>query len=326
MSAAEAPVISLFEDRRGEMLHVHLPGGYNVCNYRCTYCYLPAFNPRLAPGIVGALNRILDRLTAVQRPMNVVFATDGEITVSTELWPLLARLPEIPSVRLVTLFSNCSGNFDNILARVPPGQLSVIASCHLQQMDSEARVQRFLRTVEKLSHTIRAVVVSVILEPAQMSRFPRMKQELDQRGVSAYAYPIIQVEGRTRPYTGPERELAVQIMDQTNPARVINEMMLERTFPGLRCAAGRDYIQIDNDGTVVACWRTRQVLGNLLADDPPRLLGTDSPCPFGGCACNWTAGFSDAVTRDFRRVNSLYNFVPHHPGRFQAPSFVLESR
>lgn len=316
--------VSLFEDRRAELLHVHLPAVYNLCNFRCSYCYLPVYEARLPAGIVESLDRIIDRLGAVQRPLNIIFATDGEITVARELWPVLGRLTGLPSLRLISLFSNCSGNFERILERVPARKLSVIASCHLQQMEKPARLDQFFQTVELLRATIRGLVVSFILEPAQMPRFPWLKQEMARRGISTFAYPILQVGGRTRVYTNAERDQVIRLLDETNPAAAINDFMLEKTIPGLKCAAGRDYIQINNDGTVLACWKTGQVLGNIFAADPPRLPGVDSVCPFGGCPCNWTAGFSDIVTSRFKRVNSLYNFVARQPGESAEPAFVIE--
>jgi MoaA/NifB/PqqE/SkfB family radical SAM enzyme len=318
-----APV-SLFEDRRADILHVHLPASYNVCNFRCTYCYLPVYEARLPTGIVESLDRIIDRLKAVQRPLNIIFATDGEITIARELWPVLGRLTELPSLRLVSLFSNCSGNFEWILEHFPARKLSVIASCHLHQIETQARLDKFLQTVEMLRANIRGVVVSFILDPDQISRFPWLKQEMDQRGIATFAYPILQVEGKTRSYTADELARVTRLMRETNPAPAINDFMLEKTIPGLKCAAGRDYIQINNDGTVLACWKTGQVLGNILTDDPLHLLGADSVCPFGGCPCNWTAGFSDAVTSRFKRVNSLYNFIPRRPAHPPEPAFSIE--
>jgi hypothetical protein len=316
--------VSLFEDRRAELLHVHLPAVYNICNFRCTYCYLPVYEARLPAGIVESLDRIIDRLRAVQRPLHIIFATDGEITVARELWPVLGRLTELPSLRLISLFSNCSGNFERILERVPARKLSVIASCHLQQMETPARLDKFFQTVEMLRATIRGLIVSFILEPAQISRFPWLKQEMADRGIPTFAYPILQVGGRTRPYTTAELEQVTRFMDETNPAAPVNDFMLEKTIPGLKCAAGRDYIQINNDGTVLACWKTGQVLGNILANEPPQLLEADSVCPYGGCPCNWTAGFSDVVTSRFKRVNSLYNFVPRQPGELSEPAFSIK--
>lgn len=323
-SSPRPSLVSLFEDRRAELLHVHLPAAYNLCNFRCTYCYLPVYEARLPAGIAESLDRIIDRLSAVQRPLNIIFATDGEITVARELWPVLGRLTGLPSLRLISLFSNCSGDFERILERVPARKLSVIASCHLQQMRSPARLEKFFQTVETLRAVIRGLVVSFILEPAQMPRFPWLKQEMARRGIPTFAYPILQVGGRTRPYTNAEREQVIRLLDETNPAAVVNDFMLEKAVPGLKCAAGRDYIQINNDGTVLACWKTGQVLGNIFAADPPRLLNAESVCPFGGCPCNWTAGFSDVVTRRFKRVNSLYNFVPRQPGAPPEPNFVIE--
>ena len=320
-----AAPVSLFEDRRAEILHVHLPGAYNVCNFRCTYCYLPVYEARLPAELVAALDRIIERLKAVQRPMNIIFATDGEISVARDLWPLLDRLAALPTLQLVTLFSNCSGNFEKILECVPARKLSVIASCHLQQMENPARLDRFFQTVELLRDNIRGLVVSFILEPTQIPRFPWLKQQMDRRGIATFAYPVLQVEGRTRPYTANELKQVIRILHETNPVPAINDFMLKETVPGLKCTAGVDYIQINNDGTVLACWKTGRELGNIFSDVAPRLLGAESVCPFGGCTCNWTAGFSNAVTSRFRRVNSIYNFVPHRPAAHPPePAFSLE--
>jgi len=306
------------------MLHVHLPGSYNVCNFRCSYCYLPGYEARVPAGLVESLERIIERLKAVKRPMNVIFATDGEISVARDLWPLLDQLAMLPSLQLVTLFSNCSGDFKRILERFPARRLSVIASCQLQQMKDPVRLDRFFQTVEMLRDHIRGLVVSFILDPGQIPRFSWLKQEMDRRGIATFAYPILQVEGRTRPYTTGELKQVIRILHETNAAPAINDFMLEKTVPGLKCAAGVDYIQINNNGTVLACWKTGRELGNIFADAPPRLLNAGSVCPFGGCTCNWTAGFSEVVTRRFKRVNSLYNFVPRQPSAQPEPAFAIE--
>lgn len=292
-----------------DLLHVHIPGAYRFCNYRCSYCYLPSFSPSIAPEVVSSLTQVVSHLEHLSRPLHVVLATDGEISVARALWPVLKQVTDLDSTRLISLFSNCSGPMDELLAHTDPSRVALIATCHLEQLASDRALQKFIATLVTVRARVRSLVTSVMLAPDELPRFAAFKDAMDERGLTVFAYPPFAVRGHPRPYAPDEREYVQQILAETNVAPVINEFILGGTRPDVRCAAGRDYIEIGNDGTVIDCWRHRRVLGNLFAPGSVSLRSDDMCCPSGGCASNWPVGFTDVVRRDFRRVDSLYNFV-----------------
>jgi hypothetical protein len=305
------------------LLHVHLPGAYRFCNYRCSYCYLPAFLPAIAPETVAALLRVTASLDVLARPLHVIFATDGEISVAKPLWPVLRQVTDLPSTRLISLFTNCSGSMDSVLAHTDPARLSIIATCHLEQLTSDLAVVNFIAVVERLRAQVRSIITSVMLGPDQLPRFAAFKQAMDKRDLMVFAYPPFVVRGHPRPCEPPELLQVRRILAETNPAPILNEFIQGGTRPGLKCAAGREYVEISNDGTVVDCWRHRAVLGNLFAPESLRLRTADTVCPSGGCGSNWPVGFSDVVRQEFRRVDSLYNFVRRDSSAPEAEAFEV---
>lgn len=305
------------------LLHVHIPGGYRFCNYRCSYCYLPAFAPAITPDVVSSITRVVSHLDRLARPLHVIFATDGEISVAKALWPVLRQVTNLPATRLISMFSNCSGPMDQLLEQTDPARLALIATCHLEQLPSDAAVTKFISTVAAVRPRVRSLVTSVMLAPDVLPRYPAFKREMDDRGLPVFAYPPFVVRGYPRPSTAEEHALVRRILADTNPAPVVNEFIMGATLPDVRCAAGRDYIEIGTDGAIVDCWRHRRSLGNLFSSPAPSLRTDDMVCPSGGCGSNWPVGFTDVVRRDFRRVDSLYHFVTRDTAPATAESFEI---
>lgn len=292
------------------LLTVHFPGAYQFCNFRCSYCYLPGFQDQVSADVVDRHLAVVDRMDAFARPLHVLFGTDGELSVAKPMWPVLQRIDRLPSTRLISIFTNATGNVSAVLDLVGPGRLSVMATCHIQQLDASNGWSRFERAVEVLQARARHLVVSVLLDPAVLDRAEPAIAMFRARGHEVFAYPLYQTTGT---YTAEQMRVVTALMVQTNPAPIVNAFQLHLRIRGLQCATGREYVELELDGSVVDCWRHRRPLGNLFEGDV-RLNEDDVVCPSGGCSSNWPVGFSAPVRRMFDRVDSLYGFRPKNLG------------
>ncbi|MBM3888134.1 MAG: radical SAM protein [Verrucomicrobia bacterium] len=321
--------VPLFEDTRQEPLLVHIALKYFVCNFHCEYCYLIDRVARIEPGILERLDKLMGRLKRIRRPLHVLFATDGEITAVPELLPFLPRFQEIESLRLLTLYSNLSGDFEKILNVFPPKKLSVIATCHPRIVNRSARLKEtFMRNARLLHERARMLVVALVLDPAELQRVRALRDELTAAGLVVSAYPLQPASKKrsARHYDTPEQaDLARQILKETNIATVVNEFMMGKQMHCFPCAAGRDYLEVEDDGNVHACFRLTDVsLGSMFDEKGPLLPRDGVLCPHGGCRTNWAVAFSEVVSRDFKRVNSIYNFVRRAPCEPPGHSFEIE--
>jgi MoaA/NifB/PqqE/SkfB family radical SAM enzyme len=319
--------IPLFEDVREDILHIHIPLNYNICNFKCSYCYLTNRKKTISDSTLLFLEKIIPRLEKIRRPVHVVFATDGEISAVPPLWPYLRRLSQLPSVVLVTLFSNLSGNFEKMLAGVDPTKLSIVASFHAEQLGMHSkRKENFYRTAKKLHEQVRKIVLSYILHPQNLQDMRQEMLKMLAAGIPVFAYPLvpIPVKGHPKIYSETEQQEVENILKKFNQSEAVNFFMMDGRKPGLKCSAGQHLVEIANDGAITACFKGIYDLGNILGPDDQAFLRTsDTLCPHGGCVCNWTVAFSDMVRAECLRVDSLYGFVKREAKDNFRPDFVV---
>ena len=280
--------VSLFEDDSAELLLVHIGVPYRICNFRCGYCYLPEFKKKADPTELAALGRIIDRLKLVKRPLHLVFATEGEITITRELWPLLAKTLELPDLRLVSIFTNLSNDLvEEMLEFFPPSKLGVIATYHTHQFRRPERdKQAFFERVRRLRDRLASIVGNIVLSPDQLPHYDEFKAQMAELGVPAGGYPLI-AEKADRidrdAYSAEELARVEAILAEDSPAPV-NRFLLGESVKGLRCAAGRDYLEIAMDGMARRCYALPERLGNLFDPGGPKIARGEERCPSGGCS------------------------------------------
>jgi radical SAM family protein len=319
--------VSLFAEESPELLLVHLGASYRICNFRCEYCYLPEFKKKVDAADLARLEKLIDRLKLVRRPLHLVFATDGELTITRDLWPLLRKTLELPDLRLLSIFTNLSNDLvEGMLEFFPAERLAIIATYHHHQFRTpEKQKEEFFERVRRLKGRVASIVGNIVLSPAQLPQYPEFKARMAALGVPAGGYPLIagsSDEIDRAAYTPGELAAVERILAEDSPAP-INRFLLGETVPGLRCAAGRDYLELALDGTVRRCYALPDTLGNLFDPEGPRVARGAEPCPAGGCSCKWTVAFGDTVSREYKRVRSLYGFVRRPPGDEGTRSFEV---
>ncbi len=317
--------IGLFEDDRQDLLHIHIPLKYNICNFKCSYCYLGDRKKEVSDSTLTFLDQLIPRIEEIQRPVHVIFATDGEITAVPSLWPYLRRLSHSRSVALVSLFSNLSGNFDSMLEGVELSKLSVVASFHAEQLAKRSKgLERFVRTTNMLHERIRKIVVSFILHPDRLEEIRQEMQKMVEAGVPVFAYPLVSIKENTTTYTNEEDQDVNRILEEYNQSESVNFFMMGGRHAGLKCSAGKNLIEINNDGSIISCFMCGQNLGNILSPDQQAFLRRqETTCVHGGCVCNWAVGFSDLVKSKYVRVDSLYGFVKRKGTDDSDPDFSI---
>ena len=315
MTQVDQHRIRLFDDNSPEILLLHLGLSYNICNFRCHYCYLPNWNNKIDPTLLYKLDKLCERLKRIKRPLYIVFASDGEISVTPALWPYFKKLLELNDLRMVTIFTNLSQDLGKILDTFPAEKMAIIATYHIHQFKNvEMQKMRFFRRVEKLKREVASIVVSFVLSPDQLEHFEEFKDTTGKIGVLSYAYPLLSKHsGKVdlKLYNREELKRVEKILAlDDNPAKIINDFCFGMKVNGLRCAAGRDYIEVSPDGQTYRCYAISEgSYGNLFDPHGPWVNLRPEVCPLGGCGCNWAVAFSDRVSRNYKRINSLYNFV-----------------
>jgi len=311
--------IRLFEDNSREILLVHLGLSYNICNFRCHYCYLPNWNKKIDPELSNKLERLLQRLTHIKRPLYIIFASDGEISVTPTLWPHLKKLLELNDLKMVTLFTNLSNNFEILLDIFPASKMAIIATYHIHQFRNvDIQRSRFFQRVVKLKKEAASIVVSFVLSPDQLVYYDEFKNSMEEIGVLSYAYPLLsKYTGKVdvASYTNEEIIKVKKILElDDNPAKIINDFLFGWRIKGLKCSAGSNYIEVSPEGQVYRCFAVcNDDYGNLFDANGPLINLRAEVCPLGGCSCNWAVAFTDEVSQKFKRINSLYHFVARNP-------------
>lgn len=314
--------IPLYVDNRNEIITLNLVLPIHVCNYRCEYCYLKKTN-EINMGFIEQQKELLKNLQKVNRPMIIIFGVTGEILAVPELWSSLALLSEIKNIKWISLITNLSKDFDWIERYYPLKKISIIATYHPSSFkDFSIESKQFFKRVEHLKKNALNVIVNYVATPDQIQEYENVKNILDNLGVCLTVNPLIGTfRGKFYPrdYTDAERNKVNEIMEND----IISTYFLHGKRPQTYCTAGRDLLVASPDGTAYRCEHIKEKRGNFMDEEGPLIDIQSEICEIGGCSCKYTIGYSETVVRDYKRINSLFNFVKREKPGSGVRSFEL---
>jgi MoaA/NifB/PqqE/SkfB family radical SAM enzyme len=330
--------IRLFDDESSEILHVHIELPYRICNFRCNYCYLPNWNKKIEPELLNNFSMILEGIKKIKRPLHIILPHDGEITIVHEFWPYLKKISALKDVRLITIFSNLTSNFEEIFNILPPKKISIIAAYHYHYFkNKEKQKEDFFRRLANLKEQAGYIVGNFVLSPDQIEYYDYFTERLKSLGVKPYPYPRMSKYTCKIDYEAHSKQDLIKVKNilknDTNAPDIVNDFLFGKREKGLKCAAGRDHILIRADGEVTRCFYLQKEsrnhvhasnemkfdvndiehLGSMFNSEGPWIHCDYELCPTGGCGSNWPVSFSDKVTHRYKKVKSLFNFVARDP-------------
>ncbi|HKQ30140.1 MAG TPA: radical SAM protein [Burkholderiales bacterium] len=299
-----------------------------TCNYRCAYCFLPpeALGEKL---VVHATPQVWEEAFNRNNKIWMIHITGGEPT----FYPGFAELGRRLSQRhYLSLNSNLTGReLAGFAESVDPKRvIRINAGYHPAERHARRGNELFLRNVVKLRELGFSTMISVVATPEVLAEYDSIIEALVPTGLM----PMPKVmrglyRGRRYPdaYSDQERQefcrrslTAEQwYLDLLTPNHLrstiglaIDRHHLDRRkiYIGTPCAAGRDMVRIDPDGTVHRCGTNGPSMGNLLQGTwarAERALPCDRNYCFYYCE-KYTAKARDEVTGLLRNTT-----VEPHP-------------
>jgi MoaA/NifB/PqqE/SkfB family radical SAM enzyme len=270
-----------------------------TCNFRCAYCFLREEQLGAKVQRYASNERWSEAFDATGLTW-MIHITGGEPFVYPEFVDLCVRLS---ARHYLSINSNLSHrSVVDFAARIDPGRVHYInAALHYDERARADRMETFVRHVDALRRARVPVMVSVVMTPACIERFPALKAELEPLGLPLFPKVMYgRFEGRVYPaaYSREERSLLLRYCAQARAdhADLAGEMRETPTidlfhedamllaaddFRGQLCGSGSTFVAITSDGAALRCGSGRR-LGNLLEGNL-RLSPEPSTCDTSYC-------------------------------------------
>jgi MoaA/NifB/PqqE/SkfB family radical SAM enzyme len=271
-----------------------------TCNYRCDYCFVPG--ARLGEKIVvhappAAWSAAFDRTGRTW----MIHITGGEPT----LYPEFAELAALLSRRhYLSLNSNLTGReLAGFAERVDPARVALInAGYHPAERHARRGEDLFLRNAALLRERGFPVMISVVATPEVLADYDSIVAAVAPTGLAPMPkalhgmyrgarHPAAYSDDDRREFR--RRSLAAEqgYPNLFEPEGLHPSIDLTRDrahldrrvqYVGKPCAAGRDLVRIDPDGSVHRCAIKGPAMGNLL-HGTWRQAAACSPCDRSYC-------------------------------------------
>lgn len=284
-----------------------------TCNFRCAYCFFDTAMLARKIRRHASVEQWRDAFRAAGRPW-LLHLTGGEPTLHPDFCTLCRALTEDNEISLNTNLSSVS--IEEFACTVPADRVRFInASLHPEMRAARGDLDALVRRAHLLQDNGFNIMLTVVLTPDVISRFADLRADLRAFGLE----PVPKLlngafAGLDWPaaYSAAQRASIVAAYDAARPeiARVraaaggslsidpeLDLRFLAATplggpdggsadaarspYSGLDCAAGRDFVSIEPDGSVMRC-SPRTALGNLLAGTL-LLLPAPLPCDTSYC-------------------------------------------
>ncbi|MCJ8510592.1 hypothetical protein MUU53_22295 [Rhizobium lemnae] len=303
--------LPLFRHTSDKMLYVTIIIPIKVCNYRCSYCFLEhEKKPEVSQ--LELVPLMIERLGQIPRPLFVEMSPLGDIIAIPVMWPLFAKLNALPNVKTVEVWSNLSRDLDGIFQFINPTKVAIVATYHPTEFRKfNEDKDKFFRRVEILRDLVQDITVNFVASTANMPHYDELKARLDNIGVHLSVNALLGArngDGKLYPegYNVTERETIQTWMDND----FVATFMLNARRENVRCSAGKDHIQIDQQGNITRCEFVHERYGNIL-DDDPYIDTVERFCPTGGCSCKIYTGFIEPCSAEYARVGTKNHYLCH---------------
>jgi MoaA/NifB/PqqE/SkfB family radical SAM enzyme len=316
----------LFESKSDELLWVQLWNENELCNYRCSYCFLD-HRDKVDNTKIARFGDILDRLHLIPRPLAVHMGARGEVLTLPDLWPLYAKLAALPNLRFAEFWSNLSRPLDGVLKHISPSKLNIVATFHPTQYKRPAEKTAFFDRVKFLRDNANDVVLHFVHSPDNAPFIPEIIKTAKEMGVHLLIKPLV---AKRNAQTGEAYPAAYQHRDILKLRKWFgSDLAVHFAFEhpiNVRCGAGKDFIHIRHDGSVSRCEFSnplpeQQKYGNILDEGGPTIDTVSRYCWRGGCGCYDIMGHSEPFVAEYRREKCSVRFIRRAPGEIGTRSY-----
>jgi MoaA/NifB/PqqE/SkfB family radical SAM enzyme len=270
-----------------------------TCNFRCAYCFFPpaVLSDRLS--IYGSHVQWKEGFDATGKTW-LIHVTGGEPSI----YPGFADLCELLSRNhYLSINSNLSHHsIDAFAEKLDPERVHYInVGMHFDERRKKASMGVFIDRVHKLQKSQFNVLVSLLMTPQMVLRFPEISKVIEPHRL--YLIPKVMrgvYEGKRYPaaYSPGEKSLILQyLIEARKQYRTMIDSMGEPAsidmfsddhfldgipdYRGKLCGSGCNFVRIDPDGTVRRCG-SGECLGNILQKNV-KLLRAAKQCNTSYC-------------------------------------------
>jgi len=302
--------ISLFDEIADELLYVSMIVPINVCNYRCSYCFLE-HEAKASKERLGRLFEVIERLGAIPRPLHVEISPGGDIIATPSMWPIYERLMAQPNIRAVEIWTNLSRDLRPILGEVDWKRIMVVATYHPTEFDDFERSHAiFCKNVETIAGLAADVSVNFVASRSNLRFFQKLYDDMERLRVPLTVNAQLgkdRTDGQVYPvcYTPEERQIISSWMNND----FIEHFMLLYQRENVRCSAGRNHLQIDVEGNVRRCDFVDRDYGNILGPGSVMIDMEKRYCEIGGCSCKNYVGFIEPCDAEYDRRGTKHHYA-----------------
>lgn len=283
-----------------------------VCSFQCAYCS-PSQNSSVE------LNRYSEKAELFFERTDRTFLicmTGGEPFLNPRFVDLLEKLT---SRHYIGIYTNLtSGKVFDFAKRIDPGRVEFVdCSVHLDERERQGKMDDFVRKYSMLRELGFNASASIVASPQVLRRFEEVYDYFGRRGIALLPqnlqgffhrkhYPrgyTIEQRRKLRLYSELSEPEASRVRRNFGPenasARLIDAPY---SWKGSPCAAGKDFVYLEHDGTFTRCTSEKVVLGSvetgeLALYEEPRPCGVEiCRCPYHGLS--FAAGEPRTVKRD----------------------------
>lgn len=258
---------------------------YTYCNYRCEYCCVDSShgNENLDS---ERYFKIIDKICELPHPVDIVrVAVKGEPFLSKLLiegMVKLANCKKIGAVNTVTNLSMKKETLIEFLNKVDPDKFSPAVSLHHTQIKD---FDLFIENIKILKERKILFIVGCIAYPPYLEQIKLYKKYFEEElGVPFFTNVYHGKYGwlpYPRCYSFTEKRILRNLC--FSDFEYYYQMELKKS-KGKLCTAGKDLINIEDNGLIYRCLTDRTCLGSILEDEI-NIFKEYKPCEVDHCSC-----------------------------------------
>jgi len=268
-------------------LCIRFEPGYQICNYKCSYCIIGWGGTRNKNWDVDRFKDIMERIKILPYSIDLLLGVEGEVFTSKLLIDSVVDLTHCANINSIYLITNLSlkqTKLEAFLHSAVEDKLAFACTLHKEQ----ANFDEFIKKVVFLHKRGVPVIVGSVAAPGALIELKRLKRYLKKQGVPLYVNALSgKNNGKLYPqdYNFFERiALRSLIYSAHEYSHMVN---MKNTF-GEPCKAGFSYIYLNYDGKIFRCGEEKNrgfsPIGDLLAKDLG-IAQKSSPCSCESCFC-----------------------------------------
>jgi MoaA/NifB/PqqE/SkfB family radical SAM enzyme len=269
------------------------------CNFRCVYCFFPVPKRRNRQFVGHHPDQIVKGFNK-SGLVWLIHMSGGEPFLQPDFVQLCRRLTENHYISINTNLS--TRTVHDFAEQVDPSRVAFVhCSLHIDERERLGLTKDFIDKYRFLRERGFTAYVSQVMYPPLLGEFVNVYGALKQSRVAVNPKSFRgYYRGRLYPagYSDEDRRRILNFELAEKPEKWssvhldpnMDRYMLwgDLSFKGLLCAAGKDFVAIEYDGSVMRCHGQRTKIGNIfegrvsLLNDMAVCMAEICPCPYYG--------------------------------------------